>query len=127
MSSPQGTEHWRSVHTLGMNVQVAAQRFNLYAAQVLRNCTTNAERFLAFLRAVVKKRKQELEEHGDNAQLVLVFDNASIHKTALIAEFLRVSGTVGLTLRPYRPEWNLAELYIRNAQAGIRAELDAKG
>ena len=59
---------------------------------------------------------------------VEVVEESDLHHAAkLIAEFLRASGTVGLTLRPYRPEWNLAELYIRNAQAGIRAELDAKG
>ena len=116
----------RSVRALGLNVLVAASRFQLYAAQVLRHCTTNSERFLNFLRTVVKKRKEEMAREGNPAQLVVVFDNAAIHKTALVVEFLRASGTLGLTLRPYRPEWNLAELFIRNAQESLRSELRQK-
>ena len=67
-----------------------------------------------------------MAREGNPAQLVVVFDNAAIHKTALVVEFLRASGTLGLTLRPYRPEWNLAELFIRNAQESLRSELRQK-
>ena len=110
----------RSLRHTGFNCLVATTRSGLYAAQILRNCTTNQERFAFFLQSVLRKRIAEMQAAGDGRMLIVVMDNAPIHKTAVIENLLRSTGVLALTLRAYKPELNLAEYVIRNIQVKLR-------
>ena len=88
--------------------------------------TTNQERFCFFLGAVLQKRMAEMDAAEDKRFLVVVMDNAPIHKTALIERLLKALGVLAVTLRPYRPEQNLAEYVIRNIQAKLRSAVKEK-
>ena len=57
---------------------------------------------------------------------VLVFDNATIHRGALVQEFCSNWGWVALTLPPYTPEFNPIELMFWTCKAKLYKRLCPK-
>ena len=64
--------------------------------------------YLKFLKKKVKNHKKLMEE-WTNKKITLIMDNASIHKTKSVKEFIKRSGFNVLFLPPYHPDHNNAE------------------
>ena len=62
--------------------------------------------------------KNDFETSNDSFWIVM--DNASIHKTTKIQKFFKFKGIHALTIPPYSPSLNAAELVIQAIKAKIR-------
>ena len=63
-------------------------------------------------------QKELREAHKDDyliylSKLVIILDNASVHRTEMIARFFEKSGIVAVTLPQYTPEMNPIEKFFR--------------
>ena len=70
-----------------------------------------AEVFIYFLDCSLKFRKDKFSM--SNKKIVFVVDNASIHKTKEISEYVRNNKISMLTIPPYSPALNGAETIIQ--------------
>ena len=76
--------------------------------------------FAAFLKQVIEQRLRANAADGKRARLVIIMDNLALHKTKEVAKLCAAYKVCCLCLRPYRPEWNLAEFAIRNVSMRMR-------
>ena len=79
--------------------------------------------FLIELQKALKAHHKE--EYQDYiSQLVVIMDNASVHRTKVIGDFFRKTKIVCITLPQYTPEFNPIEKYFRMVKYSItRANL----
>ena len=69
-------------------------------------------------------QKELREAHKDDyliylSKLVIILDNASVHRTEMIARFFEKSGIVAVTLPQYTPEMNPIEKFFRSVKCKI--------
>ena len=78
---------------------------------VIKSKTTNTNDFKSFLQEVVNKieNNEVLSNCKRSNKLWLFMDNASIHKTKVVRDFIRENKLNVIYSVPYRPEYNLAE------------------
>lgn len=114
-SAPQG--HWR------VTTMVGALRLRGITAAMTIDCPTDAEVFLAFVERVLTPRLQP----GD----VVVMDNLSAHKAAVIAQRIHAAGAELLYQPPYSPDvnpiepcWSKVKEFLRTAKARTQECLD---
>ena len=71
----------------------------------------NSASFIVYLKFLKKKVKnhEKLMEEWTNKKITLIMDNASIHKTKSVREYIERSGFNVLFLPPYHPDHNNAE------------------
>ena len=79
-----------------------------YHQTYLKNNSASFIEFLKFLKKKVKKHEKLMEEWR-NKKITLIMDNASIHKTRSVKDYIWRSGFNVLFLPPYHPDHNNAE------------------
>lgn len=114
-TAPQG--HWRVTTMLG------AIRLRGITAAMTIDCPTDAEVFLAFVERVLTPALRP----GD----VVVMDNLSAHKAAVIAQRIHAAGAELIYQPPYSPDmnpiepcWSKVKEFLRAAQARTQDLLD---
>ena len=78
---------------------------------VATNGTFNSRKFRKFFWDIF---------NGDSAKLVLIMDNAKIHKTDIVNKFWRDSGILAVTIPPYSPFCNPCEKLILRIKSSAR-------
>ena len=82
--------------------------------------TFNSKIFLYFFGWLIKsKRENYNDKEIDN---VLICDNWSIHKTFKIANFFTLNLIPILTIPPYSPQLNVAEIMINRIKVSIHKQ-----
>lgn len=76
------------------------------------NDDTDILHFLIELKKTLKAQHKD-EYRMFLSKLVLVMDNASVHKTELVSKFFEKSGIVAVTLPQYSPQMNPIERFFR--------------
>jgi len=79
-----------------------------YHQTYLKNNSASFIVYLKFLKKKVKNHEKLMEE-WTNMKITLIMDNASIHKTKSVKEYIERSGFNVLFLPPYHPDHNNAE------------------
>ena len=69
-----------------------------------------AENFSSFVEGIVQKLRSS--ENDADSEIVLVYDNASIHISKLVQKTIDRIRWAVVTLPPYTPEWNDSEVVI---------------
>ena len=71
----------------------------------------NSEVYLGFISGVIERMqaKSSLSERP----FTLFYDNAAIHKTKLVRDYIASKGIVAVLNCPYSPELNFCEQFIR--------------
>ena len=73
---------------------------------------SDSEAFLAFL--------TQLRQRTPNKEIVIILDNASIHKSKKVKNYLKGHGNIHLFyLPPYAPEYNPIELFWKWIKAKV--------
>ena len=86
---------------------------------IMANSNSNDSNvFLHFLSNLCKTMEKEFI--WNNNSYWIVMDNASIHKTSQIQKFLKNNGIYAITIPPYNPVLNVAELAIQAIKAKIK-------
>ena len=80
--------------------------------------TGTSQKFIHFLAKVLKeRRKMTLNEAKE---LVILLDNASIHKTKMVSKFVNDSKIRLITIPPYEPSLNPVEKFILAVKMKLR-------
>ena len=94
----------------------SSQRFNVIAAQwnkeayfMMKSKTTNEDQFCEFIKLLDKQLKSRLAKITYERRMVVMFDNASIHKTKEVKLLVKKLGWVVFTIPPYSLELNQIE------------------
>ena len=97
-------------------IRPSSQRFNVIAAQwskeayfMIKSKTTNEDRFWDFLKQIDKELRLMLAKATCERRMVVMFDNASIHKTKEVKLLVKKLGWVVFKIPPYSPELNQIE------------------
>ncbi len=79
---------------------------------VLRAGTNRHLEFYNFIVALDKQLRKEYRP-GFKQNLILIMDNASIHKNERVQKMLRSRGLMVVTTPPYTPDYNVIERLFR--------------
>ena len=97
-------------------IRPSSQRFNVIAAQwnkeayfMMKSKTTNKDQFWEFIKLLDKQLISRLAKITYERRMVVMFDNASIHKTKEVKLLVKKLGWVVFTIPPYSPELNQIE------------------
>ena len=97
-------------------IRQSSQKFNVIAAQwnkeaylMMKNKTTNKDQFWEFIKLLDKQLISRLAKITYERRMVVMFDNASIHKTKEVKILVKKLGCVVFTIPPYSPELNQIE------------------
>ena len=97
-------------------IRPSSQRFNVIAAQwnkeayfMIKSKTTNEDQFWDFLKQIDKELILRLAKTTYERRMVVMFDNASIHKTKEVKLLVKKLRWVVFTIPPYSPELNQIE------------------
>ena len=97
-------------------IRPSSQRFNVIAAQwnkeayfMMKSKTTNEDQFRDFINLLDKELRSRLAKITYERRMVVMFDNASIHKTKEVKLLVKKLGWVVFTIPPYSPELNQIE------------------
>ena len=97
-------------------IRPSSQRFNVIAAQwnkeayfMMKSKTTKKDQFWEFIKLLDKQLISRLAKITYERRMVVMFDNASIHKTKEVKLLVKKLGWVVFTIPPYSPELNQIE------------------
>ena len=97
-------------------IRTGSERFNVIAAQwrkevyfMLKRSSTKEEQFKEFLMQLDNQLRFRLSKNTYEKRMVIIFDNASIHKTKTIKLLIKKLKWVAFTIPPYSPELNQIE------------------
>ena len=97
-------------------IRPSSQRFNVIAAQwnkeayfMMKSNTTNDNQFWDFIKLLDLELKSRLAKITYERRMIVMFDNASIHKTKEVKFLVKKLGWVVFTIPPYSPELNQIE------------------
>ena len=97
-------------------IRPSSQRFNVIAAQwnkeayfMMKSKTTNKDQFWEFIKLLDKQLISRLAKITYERRMVVIFDNASIHKTKEVKLMVKRLLWVVFTIPPYSPELNQIE------------------
>ena len=97
-------------------IRHSSQRFNVIAAQwnkeayfMIKSKTTNEGQFWDFLKQIDKELRYRLAKPTYERRMVVMFDNASIHKTKEVKLLVKKLKWIVFTIPPYSPELNQIE------------------
>ena len=97
-------------------IRPSSQRFNVIAAQwnkeayfMMKSNTTNDNQFWDFIKLLDQELKSRLAKITYERRMIVMFDNASIHKTKEVKILVKKLGWVVFTIPPYSPELNQIE------------------
>ena len=82
------------------------------------NWTGTAQKFIHFLRKVLKQRMKTISL--EMRRFFIILDNASIHKTREVLKFVSDSKIRVLTIPPYEPSLNPVEKFILTLKSKLR-------
>ena len=94
---------------------IAAVRRGTLAQLTTKTGTNSSEDFTIFLKKLLELRHQSFI--GVAEETILIFDNATIHTSWKVQEFLTENQLKAMTIAPYTPQLNVAELFIRALKA----------
>ena len=80
--------------------------------------TGTSQKFTHFLAEVLKERKKS--NSNETKKLVIILDNASIHKTEMVLKFVNDSKIRLITIPPYEPSLNPVEKFILAVKMKLR-------
>ena len=80
--------------------------------------TSNSRKFIYFLKKVLKFRNHK--PNLNSKRLVIVLDNASIHKSDEVVKFISKLSLTVLTIPPYEPSLNSVEKFILAIKMKLR-------
>ena len=80
---------------------------------MMKNNTTNDNQFWDFIKLIVQELKLRLAKITYERRMIVMFDNASIHKTKEVKFLVKKLGWVVFTIPPYSPELNQIEHTFR--------------
>ena len=75
----------------------------------MKSKTTNKDHFCKFIKLLDEQLKSRLAKITYERRMVLIFDNASIHKTKEVKLLVKKLGWVVFKIPPYSPEINQIE------------------
>ena len=81
---------------------------------MMKSKTTNEDQFRDFINLLDKELRSRLAKITYERRMVVMFDNASIHKTKEVKLLVKKLGWVVFTIPPYSPELNQIEHTFRN-------------
>ena len=97
-------------------IRQSSERFNVIAAQwrkevyfMLKRSTIKEEQFKEFWMQLDNELKFRLAKNTYEKRMVIMFDNASIHKTKAVKQLIKKLKWVAFTIPPYSPELNQIE------------------
>ena len=97
-------------------IRSSSERYNVIAAQwrkkvylMLKRSTTKEEQFKEFLIQLDNELRFRLAKNTYEKRMVIMFDNASIHKTKAVKQLIKKLKWVAFTIPPYSPELNQIE------------------
>ena len=76
---------------------------------MMKSKTTNKDQFWEFIKLLDKQLISRLAKITYERRMVVMFDNASIHKTKEVKLLVKKLGWVVFTIPPYSPELNQIE------------------
>ena len=76
---------------------------------MMKSKTTNEDQFRDFINLLDKELRSRLAKITYERRMVVMFDNASIHKTKEVKLLVKKLGWVEFTIPPYSPEFNQIE------------------
>ena len=107
-------------------IRPSSQRFNVITAQwnkeayfMMKSKTTNEDQFRDFINLLDKELRSRLAKITYERRMVVMFDNASIHKTKEVKLLVKKLGWVVFTIPPYSPELNQIEHTFRILKSKI--------
>ena len=97
-------------------IRPSSQRFNIIAAQwnkeayfMMKRKTTSDDQFWDFINLLDNELQSRLAKTTYERRMVVMFDNASIHKTKKVKLLVKKLRWVVFTIPPYSPELNKIE------------------
>ena len=97
-------------------IRPSSQRFNVIASQwnketyfMIKSRTTNEDQFWDFLKQIDKELRLRIAKATYERRMIVMFDNASIHKTKEVKLLVKKLGWVVFTIPPYSPGLNQIE------------------
>ena len=97
-------------------IRTSSERYNVIAAQwnketyfMLKSQTTKEDQFWEFLKLTYIELRFRLSRNTYEKRMVVMFDNASIHKTKSVKLLIKKLKWVVFTIPPYSPELNQIE------------------
>ena len=103
----QHQKDWSESQTAGTNAIAAKWNNKVYF--MIKEESTTQNLFLEFLKKLVERLKKWLTKKQFECRTVIILDNASIHKTKLIKNYVKSSSLVAFSIIPYSPEMNEIE------------------
>ena len=100
----------------GFIVGLSKQR---YYGTIWVKDTVNSNMFLRYMKALVSHAKRTNNDNSD--AFIIITDNATYHKTNEIDQFLQRESIKLITIWPYCPWENPAELYINSIKEKIKS------
>ena len=97
-------------------IRPSSQRFNEITAQlnkeayfIMKTNITNDNQFWDFLKLLDQELKSRLANITYKRRMIVMLDNASIHKTKEVKYLVKKLGRIVFTIPPYSPELNQIE------------------
>ena len=97
-------------------IRTSSERFNVIAAQwkkeayyMLKRSTTKEDQFKEFLMKLNNELRFRLTKNTYEKRMVIIFDNASVHKTKEVKLLIKKLKWVAFTIPPYSSELNQIE------------------
>ena len=97
-------------------IRTSSERFNVIAAHwkkeayyMLKRSTTKEDQFKEFLMKLNNELRFRLTKNTYEKRMVIIFDNASVHKTKEVKLLIKKLKWVAFTIPPYSPELNQIE------------------
>ena len=103
--------------TFWMSFYIAFSKNRFYGIMGVEG-TGNSEKFIHFLAKVLEERSRL--DSDETKRLVIVLDNASIHKTYKVIKFIVGSKVPMITIPPYEPCLNSIENFILAIKSKLR-------
>ena len=105
----RGWDAERVIRPSSQRINVIAAQWNKEAYFMMKSKTTNEDQFCEFIKLLDKQLKSRLAKIKNKRRMVVMFDNASIHKTKEVKLLVKKLGWVVFTIPPYSPELNQIE------------------
>ena len=80
--------------------------------------TINSERFILFLKGVIKRNEQS--DGSNNRRIWVIWENWNIHKSEIVQKFIKNLGICMIWIVAYSPFLNLAEHLIQGIKSKIK-------
>ena len=97
-------------------IRLSSKRYNVIAAQwnkesyfVIKSDSTNEASFINFVLELDKELRIRLDQNTYEKRMIVIYDNASIHKTKKVRVIMKKLKWVVFTIPPYSPELNQIE------------------